>query len=128
VIHNVNKKENCEIIEGFPGTLNHINAVSQCKMFVGHKTHSQIFSLLAATPLLAIAYHKKTEDFMAQFNLEKYCITDEQISTEKLIELFDKINNNLDSISQKEEEAGSQMCKQVREDFARMIEQVRNVK
>jgi len=127
VIHSVNKKENCEIVEGFPGTSDHINDVAKCRIFIGHKTHSQIFSLLAATPLLAIAYHKKTEDFMAQYGLEKYCITDEQISAEKLIELFDEINNNTDSISQKEEEAGSQMCTQVREDFARMIGQVRNV-
>jgi polysaccharide pyruvyl transferase WcaK-like protein len=128
VINNVNKKENCEIVEDFPGTLDHINEIAQCKMFVGHKTHSQIFSLLAATPLLAIAYHKKTEDFMAQYGLEKYCITDAQISTEKLIELFDEINNNLDFINEKQEMTGSEMCKQVREDFARMIDQVRNVK
>ena len=128
VINNVNRKENCEIVEGFPGTLDHINEIAQCKIFVGHKTHSQIFSLLAATPLLAIAYHKKTEDFMAQYGLEKYCITDEQISAEKLIELFDEINNNLDFINEKQEMTGSQMCKQVREDFAKMIEQVRNVK
>ncbi len=128
VINNVNKKENCEIVEGFPGTLDHINEIAQCKMFVGHKTHSQIFSLLAATPLLAIAYHKKTEDFMAQYGLEKYCITDDQISAEKLIELFDEINNNLDFINEKQEMTGSKMCKQVREDFARMIDQARNVK
>ncbi len=125
VINSVDKKGNCEIVEGFPGTSDHINAVAQCKMFVGHKTHSQIFSLVAATPLLAIAYHKKTEDFMAQFGLEKYCITDPQLSTEKLIKLFDEINNNLDSINQKEQEIGSKTCTQVKEDFARMIEQVR---
>ncbi len=124
VINSVDKKGNCEIVEGFPGTLDHINAVAQCKIFVGHKTHSQIFSLVTATPLLAIAYHKKTEDFMAQFGLEKYCIADAQLSTEKLIQLFDKINNNLDSINRKEEEVGSKMCMQVRKDFARMIEQV----
>ena len=128
VINNVNKQENCEIVEGFPGTIDHINEIAQCKMFVGHKTHSQIFSLLAATPLLAIAYHKKTEDFMAQYGLEKYCITDAQISTEKLIELFDEINNNLDFINEKQEMTGSKMCKQVREDFARMIDQARNAK
>ena len=125
VINSVDKKGNCEIVEGFPGTSDHINAVAQCKMFVGHKTHSQIFSLVAATPLLAIAYHKKTEDFMAQFGLEKYCITDAQLSAEKLIQLFDEINNNLDSINQKEQEIGSKTCMQVKEDFARMIEQVR---
>lgn len=125
VIKIVNKKENCEIVEGFPGTLDHINAVAQCRMFVGHKTHSQIFSLVAATPLLAIAYHKKTEDFMAQFGLEKYCIADAQLSTEKLIQFFDEINNKLDTINQKEQEIGSKTCTQVKEDFARMLDQVR---
>jgi len=125
VINNVDKKENCEIVEGFPGTSDHINAVAQCKMFVGHKTHSQIFSLVAATPLLAVAYHKKTEDFMVQFGLEKYCITDAQIGAEKLIELFDEINNDLDSINKKEEEVGSKMCTQVKQDFADMIKQLR---
>jgi len=124
VINNVVQKENCEIVEGFPGTSDHINAVAQCKMFVGHKTHSQIFSLVAATPLLAVAYHKKTEDFMAQYGLENYCITDEQINAEKLIELFDKINNNLDSINRKEEVVGSKMCTQVNQDFSNMIKQV----
>jgi polysaccharide pyruvyl transferase WcaK-like protein len=122
VIDKVDKKEDCEIVEGFPGTSEHINAISQCRMFVGHKTHSQIFSLLAATPLLAIAYHKKTEDFMAQYGLKEYCIKDAQISAEKLIELFDEINNNLDAINQKQELTGAEMCKQVKEDFARMID------
>ncbi len=128
VINNVVQKENCKIVEGFPGTLDHINAVAQCRIFVGHKTHSQIFSLVAATPLLAIAYHKKTEDFMAQFGLEKYCITDAQLSAEKLIQLFDEINNNLDTINQKEQKIGSKTCMQVKKDFARMIKQVREEK
>jgi len=125
VINNVDKKGNCEIIEGFPRTSEHINAVAQCRIFVGHKTHSQIFSLVAATPLLAIAYHKKTEDFMAQFGLEKYCIADAQLSAEKLIQLFGEINNNLDSINRNEQEVGSKMCAQVKQDFADMIKQVR---
>ncbi len=125
VIDNVDKKENCEIMEGFPGTSEHINAVAQCRIFVGHKTHSQIFSLVAATPLLAIAYHKKTEDFMAQFGLEKYCITDAQLKADKLIELFDEINKKPDVISNKIEETGHKMCTQVKENFAEMLKRVR---
>jgi len=125
VINSVDKKENCEILEGFPGTCEHLDAVARCRMFVGHKTHSQVFSLVAATPLLAVAYHKKTEDFMAQFGLEKHCVDDAQISAGKLIEMFDEINSNLDAISRKQQEVGSKICAQVKEDFARMIEKVR---
>ena len=125
VINSVDKKENCEILEGFPETSEHLDAVARCRMFVGHKTHSQVFSLVAATPLLAVAYHRKTEDFMAQLGLEKYCVDDAQIGAEKLIEMFDEMNNNLDVISRKQQEMGSKMCAQVKRDFARMIEEVR---
>ena len=112
-------------MENFPGTIEHINAIAQCKVFVGHKTHSQIFSLVAATPLLAVAYHKKTEDFMAQFGLEKNCIVDTQLSTEKLIKMFDEISENLDPIGQAEQQTASRMYAQLSKDFARMIEQFR---
>jgi polysaccharide pyruvyl transferase WcaK-like protein len=121
IIKKVRNKQSCEIVEGFPGTVDHINAIAQCKMFVGHKTHSQIFSLVAATPLLAVAYHRKTEDFMAQFGLDDYCIADEQLSAGKLIEMFERINNNLDKISQKQQEIALKMYEQVRKDFKRMI-------
>ncbi len=122
IIKCVRKKECCEIVESFPGTVEHINSISQCRMFLGHKTHSQIFSLVAGTPLLAIAYHKKTEDFMAQFGLEKYCIVDTRLSTEKLIEIFNEINKNLDQISKKQQEIAFKMYEEVRIDFSKMIQ------
>jgi polysaccharide pyruvyl transferase WcaK-like protein len=121
IINRVGKKENCEIVKNFPGTIEHINAIAQCKIFLGHKTHSQIFSLLAATPLIAVAYHRKTEDFMAQFGLEDYCIIDTQLSCEKLVGLFEKIDDNLDAVSRKQKEIALRMFKQVGQDFKRMI-------
>jgi polysaccharide pyruvyl transferase WcaK-like protein len=125
VINHVGKKEHCEITEGFPGTIEHINAIAQCKIFLGHKTHSQIFSLVAATPLIAVAYHRKTEDFMAQFGLEDYCIVDTQLSSEKLIEMFEKISSNLDTVGRKQQEIALGMYQQAGEDFKRMIEDYR---
>jgi polysaccharide pyruvyl transferase WcaK-like protein len=122
IIRCLGKKENCEIVEDFPGTLEHINKIAQCKIFLGHKTHSQIFSLVAATPLIALAYHRKTEDFMAQFGLEDYCIVDTQLSLEKLIELFEKISENLDTVSHKQQQIALGMYKRVGEDFKRMID------
>jgi len=122
IIRLVGQKNSCEIVEGFPGTVEHINAIAQCKIFLGHKTHSQIFSLVAATPLIAVAYHRKTEDFMAQFGLEDYCIVDTQLSGEKLVQLFEKIGDNLDAVSRKQQETALGMYKEVGEDFKRMID------
>ena len=126
IIKLVHKKELCKITDDFPGTEEHINLISQCRMYVGHKTHSQIFSLVAGTPLLAIAYHKKTEDFMAQFSLEKCCVVDTQLSSEKLIEVFNQINENLDLISKKEQETALGMFERVQSDFSNMIRNYRN--
>jgi polysaccharide pyruvyl transferase WcaK-like protein len=115
------KKGWCEIVRDWPDTLEHLNAISKCRIFVGHKTHSQIFSLTAATPLLAIAYHIKTNDFMAQFGLSEYCIGDINITGPKLIEIFDKINANLDEIFKKQQQTGEKIGKQTKTDFAKMI-------
>jgi len=122
IVKNVNKKDMCEILEHWPSTKEHINLIAQCRIFVGHKTHSQIFSLTAGTPLLAIAYHKKTKDFMAQFGLEQYCIDDSQISKEKLIEKFDKINENLDDIGEKQARIACEKCLQIKKNFTEMVE------
>ncbi len=118
----VRKKNSCFIVEDFPGTVEHINEVSKCRMFIGHKTHSQIFALVAGTPLLAIAYHKKTEDFMKQFELEQYCISDEQLNIRRLIEIFDAINENLDLISVKQQETAFKLYEKVKADFSKMIQ------
>ena len=132
IIDAVEKKEACEIVEGFPCTPDHINEISNCRIFVGHKTHSVIFSLVASTPLLAIAYHKKTEDFMAQFTLSDYCIADAEFghgrpdpfNAKRLIEIFDRINMNLNAISEKQGEVAIRLCLQTQQDFAKMITQL----
>ena len=114
-----------KIVEGFPGTIEHINAMAQCRIFVGHKTHSVVFALVAGTPLIAIAYHKKTEDFMAAFGLSEYCIPGGQLSGPLLVALFDAVNGNLDAIQEQEEKTGSALCHRVCEDFAGMIKRMR---
>ncbi len=114
-------KDCCEIVEDFPGTVEHIKAVSQCRFFIGHKTHSQVFALVAATPLLAIAYHPKTEDFMAQFGLGDFCIADTKLNTADLTAMFDRLAENLDYLSLKQQETAYRLSRQVKKDFAQML-------
>jgi len=122
VISKVKNRQNCEIVEHFPGTAEHLNAVAQCRMFVGHKTHSQVFALVACTPLLAVAYHPKTKDFMAQFGLSEYCLDDQRITAAELIAGFDRVNRDLQEIWRKQQQVGARLAEQVQADFAQMIE------
>lgn len=81
-------------------TEHHIKAVSKCRLFVGHKTHSVVFALTSGTPLIAIEYHPKTRNFMTQFNTEKYSINDEILSFELLKEKHTELESKLDEVGE----------------------------
>lgn len=121
IADNSGRRDACEILDYWPTTPEHLKLISQCRMFVGHKTHSVVFSLIAGTPLIAIAYHKKTNDFMAQFGLEQNCIDDSRITVGKLIKMFDDVNANIDAIGEKQVKTAGEICNQIRHDFAEMI-------
>ena len=79
-------------------TLEHLEEVSKCKIFLGHKTHSTIFALATGTPLIALAYHPKTIKFLQQFDMALNAIDDKQLSIQALIQVLDRLNTNLDEI------------------------------
>lgn len=79
-------------------TADHIREVAKCQIFIGHKTHSTIFSMATGTPLVGIAYHVKTREFMKQFDCEEYCIDDDKLTSHTLITTFDHILPNIDDV------------------------------
>lgn len=119
------RREACEIVEDYPPTVEHIRHVAGCRLFIGHKTHSVVFALTTATPLLAIAYHKKTEGFMAQFGLTPYCVTDPELTGPRPLEVLQQVHENGEAIAEREAEIAPRLCSEVRSDFQRMIERMR---
>ena len=101
IIKDITVKESCKILDQDLETSKHIKEVANCKMFVGHKTHSIIFALTSGTPLLALAYHPKSRDFMKQFDLEEFVIDDEDLSSDIMIEKFDKLYTMIDTVGKK---------------------------
>lgn len=85
----------CNIVDFDVPVIEHIQRLSQCKMFIGHKTHSTVFSLMSYTPVLSIAYHPKSLDFMRTYGLEQYCIKDEELTADKLCKAFDDLASDL---------------------------------
>ena len=125
IIERCRNRHICSIVEGYPETVEHMAGVAQCRIFLGHKTHSVVFALTTGTPLIAVAYHEKTEDFMGQFGLSEYCIPESQATGSKLIELFSKVSSNLDEISERELKRSREVGSRVREDFRKVIDDVR---
>lgn len=93
-------KESCGYIDVDMNTELHLYEVSKCQLFIGHKTHSTIFALTSGTPLVGIAYHPKTREFMKQFDVEDYCIDDENLTAEILIRKVERLLENMDAIGE----------------------------
>lgn len=58
------------------------------------RMHSAIFALTGYVPTMTIAYEHKTLGVMRELKLEKMCIALEDVSSEKLEEIFDQLYNN----------------------------------
>jgi colanic acid/amylovoran biosynthesis protein len=125
-IHGIIKraKNKINILKGCTEIPEMMNKVAQCRLFIGHKTHSVIFSLITATPLVAIAYQRKTSDFMNQFGLSEYCIDDKLLKIEKLKTLFSQVESHIDDIHKKEVAWINNEAERVREDFSKMMKYV----
>jgi polysaccharide pyruvyl transferase WcaK-like protein len=121
ILNKIELKYNCEIVDKDMETKEHILEVSKCKVFIGHKTHSTIFALASGTPLIAIAYHPKTIEFMKQFDLEDYSVSDEYLSTKFLVDTLDKINLNLDSIGDKMFSKSNEFSKEISKKIAQVL-------
>ncbi len=113
--------ERC-LVDGDLDTRDHLAAVARCRMFLGHKTHSVVFALTAGTPLLALAYHRKTVDLMAGHGLEEFCLEDAALSPQRLIDRFEAVQPRLDSLGQRIFARSRELGATVRADFATMVE------
>ena len=94
IIDKMKVKTDVHVFPFKSSTLEHLQELEKCSMYIGYKTHSVIMSLTTATPLLGICYHRKTRDFMADYQLDQYAIDDEQLTAEKGIALADAIEMN----------------------------------
>lgn len=123
ILKTVHEPEQCSVYMDTSSMLDHIKEVSKCRFFIGHKTHSVIIALITGTPLMAIAYHPKTVDFMKQFELSENCIDDRFLEGNQLIEMFDRIMSEMDAISAKQLGKSAQFGEIVRRDFSEMLHQ-----
>jgi len=121
ILRHAQHGDECSVQEEDLDAISHIVEVSKCRMFLGHKTHSVIFALIAATPLIAIAYHDKTSDFMGQYDLSEFCIPERDCSGAKLVAMFRQAHERIDTIAQRESKESCEMSLAVRKDFRRML-------
>lgn len=72
--------------------------VSQSYMSINLKLHANIFSASANRPFISLAYRGKCFDFAKSVNCEEYAIATDEVSSQKLIELVKRVENNYSKI------------------------------
>lgn len=102
-------------------TLEHLYEISSCSFFIGYKTHSVVMALTTATPLLAIAYHEKTIDFMRDFGLEKYSVFDENLTEIETMNTVFEIEKSARSIHKQELETSFSLAEEIKQDLENMV-------
>lgn len=105
-------------------TQEHLKNVAFCKCFIGYKTHSVIMALTTATPLIAIAYHEKTVDFMNDFGLSEYVVLDDELDSEIAEKCMFSMSNNIEHIQQKQRNVARRMADKLLNDLCEMVNNV----
>ena len=98
------KNDRCYVAQRRENVLDVIEEFNGLKFALAYKTHATIFSIICNTPLVAIAYHSKTIDFMNQIGLGEYVIFDNDASYKNVISLIDKMLSNIEFLLEKEKQ------------------------
>jgi len=122
IIGKTEYKDRCSLVDGDLNTEDHFKLIQECKYFVGHKTHSVIFALAAGTPLVALAYHSKTIEFMNQYGLNDYVISDNELIPDLLISTFEKLTEDAENIGEHIFLRSKEIAKKIKSDFNAMIQ------
>lgn len=124
IISQTKSPEQCFIYDKDMETLEHLNEVAKCKVFLGHKTHSTIFALATGTPLIAIAYHPKTIEFLRQFKLQENAVNDKNLTSIELCGIFDRLTEDLVGVSRHEYEKSLIIASQIESDITNAINSI----
>jgi len=85
-------------LEGSFSVLEVLSVISKSKFLLGMRLHSIIYSTLAATPMLGLAYDPKVMAMFKELN-QPYYLSLEQVSAAKLIEFAEEVLQKREVVS-----------------------------
>jgi hypothetical protein len=78
-----------------------LNLIADCKMLIGQKLHSLVFSAAATTPFVGLEYQPKCYDFAESVGFENYMIRTDTVSEKKLMVAFASLIENYGEMREK---------------------------
>lgn len=101
IYQNIDKKENCLLIEEDLSAPTLKNLIGMCDIFIGSRMHSNIASISNNVPTIAISYSHKFLGIMKLYEQGEYVINVNDLDLNKLVSRFNKIYNLKQEIIEK---------------------------
>ncbi|MCJ7633975.1 polysaccharide pyruvyl transferase family protein [Candidatus Bathyarchaeota archaeon] len=100
-VENLSKQADVDIFEKWLDIEATMNLISTCKIFIGEKLHSLVFSAAANTPFIGLAYSPEHFDFADSVGFSEFTMPITEITAEKIIAMFHDLINNYEKIQDK---------------------------
>jgi len=100
-VENLSKLVDVGIFEKWVDVEATMNLISTCKIFIGEKLHSLVFSAAANTPFIGLAYSPEHFDFADSVGFSEFTMPTTEITAEKIIAMFHDLINNYETIQDK---------------------------
>jgi polysaccharide pyruvyl transferase WcaK-like protein len=85
---------NVELLGDMSDPIQVMNAVSRCEFLIGEKLHSIVFSACCYVPFISLEYRPKCRDFTALLGLEDFTVRTDEVSAERVLDLFGELSRN----------------------------------
>jgi hypothetical protein len=100
-IQEFSKKVDVDIFEEWMDIQATVNLISSCKMFIGEKLHSLVFSAAANTPFIGLAYAPEHFDFVDSVGFSEFTMPIDEITVEKVMDMVHYLTKNYEKIQKK---------------------------
>jgi len=101
--------------------------VSRLFSVIGMRSHSVLFAVKGRTPFISIPYEHKMEGFLNELELRELMIRVEEISSEKIIDKFEYIENNYNSIKNRLEIKVPMLMEKSKKTTDLILESIKNL-
>jgi len=78
-----------------------LDFIASCRILVGEKLHSIVFSAATYTPFISIEYRPKCRGFAETIGFKEYVIRTDEITTEKIMVIFSDLLDNWNEMYEK---------------------------
>jgi polysaccharide pyruvyl transferase WcaK-like protein len=100
-IERLSQSENIPIFKDWLDIDANLQFLSTCKLLIGEKLHSLVFSAAVNTPFIGIAYAPEHFDFVDSVGFNEYVLSVNEITAEKVLTMFDDLVDNYEEMQSK---------------------------